>query len=146
MPVYDVSYGMVDAYKRKTNKRFETVVTVADFPAALSAAAGLASDLANLTELEILDYKVSQRVVYSDSLVPGANKREVVTLVLRKQDNQNGVIKVPGPLNAIFNADGTVDLTDAAVTAFAANFLVGGDFTFSDGEQATEVLSGRLDK
>jgi hypothetical protein len=55
-------------------------------------------------------------------------------------------LKVPGPINAIFNADGTVNLTHAAVAAFVANFLTGGDFTFSDGEQATAVIRGTLDK
>lgn len=146
MPIYNVTYEMVDDYGRKTTKRFETIATMADHPAAVAAAAALATDLANLTELDILAYSVSQRIVYTDTVVSGANKDEGVTLVLRKEDNFNGVIKVPGPINSIFNTDGTVDLTDAAVTAFVSNFLSSADFTFSDGEQATVLLSGSLDK
>lgn len=146
MPTYTVRYEMVDAYNRRTSKTFETVSTMADETAALAAAAGLATDLANLTELDILAYNVSQRIVYTDSVTAGANKDEGVTFVLRKVDNYNDDIKVPGPINSIFDANGNADLTDAAVSAFLSNFLAGGDFTFSDGEQATEAIKGTLDK
>lgn len=146
MPTYTVRYEMVDAYNRRTSKTFETVSTMADETAALAAAAGLATDLANLTELDILAYNVSQRIVYTDSVTAGANKDEGVTFVLRKVDNYNDDIKVPGPINSIFDANGNADLADAAVSAFLSNFLSGGDFTFSDGEQATEAIKGTLDK
>lgn len=146
MPEYTVRFSMVDAYQRTASKSFTTVSTMADETAALAAAAGLATDLANLTELDILSYEISQRVVYTDTVDAGANRDEGVTFQLRKVDNFLGDIKVPGPINAIFNGDGSVDLTDAAVTAFISNFLTGGDFTFSDGEQATSLIKGSLDK
>jgi len=146
MPVYEVSFEMVDAYQRSAKKAWETVSTIADETAALAAAAGLATDLGNLTELDILAYTVKQRVVYTDTVVAGANRDEGVTFQLRKADNFRGTIGVPGPINGIFNPDGTVILTDAAVAAFISNFLVGGDFTFSDGEQAVALLRGTLDK
>lgn len=146
MPSYEVVYSMEDAYGRPTTKTFQSVDTLADETAALAAAAGLATDLANLTEAVILSYSVKQRVPYTDSVDPGANKDEGVTFSIRKVDNFKDVIKVPAPINAIFNADGTVDLTNAAVTAFISNFLVGGDFTFSDGEQGSALLSGKLDE
>jgi len=146
MPVYTTSFELVDAYGRPASKSWETVATMADETAALAAAAALAADVANLTELEILAYKVSQRVVYTDSVDAGANRDEGVTFQMRKIDNFLGNIKVPGPINAIFNLDGTVDLTNAAVAAFISNFLSGGDFTFDDGEQASAVVKGSLDK
>lgn len=146
MPAYTVTFELVDAYQRQTRKTFETVDTIADETAALAAAAALATDLANLTEADILAYHVSQRVVYTDTVTAGANIDEGVTFSLRKVDNFKAPIKVPAPINSIFQADGSVNLSDAAVTAFIANFLTGGDFTFSDGEQASALLSGRLDK
>ena len=145
MPNYQVSYELVDAYGRSGRKVFETAV-LADFPAALASASGLANDLANLTEMEILAYTVSQRVAYNDTVTPGANKDEGVTLVLRKEDNYKAVIKVPAPINSIFDGMGNADIVDAIVSAFASNFLTGGDFVFSDGEQASALLSGKLDK
>jgi len=146
MPEYQVTYEMIDAYNRRTRKTFHTIDTMADETAALAAAAALATDLGNLTELDILAYSVAQRVVYTDTVVAGANKDEGVTFTLRKVDNFNDDIKVPGPINSIFDSNGNVIATDAAVTAFLANFLTGGDFTFSDGEQATALVKGTLDK
>lgn len=146
MPTFTVSYELVDFYKRKGTKRYETTATMTDFAAAQAAAAALATDLANITEMEILAYSVGERTVYSDSVISGANKDEGVTFTMRKLDNQNAALKVPAPINAIFNEDGTVDLLDAAVTAYVANFMSGADFTFSDGEQASQLVSGRLDK
>ena len=146
MPAYTVTFSLVDAYNRQTTKEFETVDTIADETEALAAAAALATDLANLTELRILSYAVGQRVVYTDTVTADANVDEGVTFSLRKEDNYKAPLKVPGPLNSIFQPDGSVILTNAAVTAFVANFLTGGDFTFSDGEQATELISGKLDK
>ena len=145
MPEYMVVYEMVDAYERSTRKEFETVVTMVDEAAALAAAAALATDLGNITEARILAYTVAQRVVYVDTVDAGANRDEGAILTLRKEDNKKASIRVPAPINAIFNADGTVDLTNAAVTALVANFLTGGDWTFSDGEQATEIVSGYLE-
>lgn len=146
MPTYQVTYELQDAYGRKTRKRFETISSIADHAAAVAAANTLAVALADLTELDILAHNVSLRTIYSDSVVAGANKDEGVTLTLQKADNYNAAIKVPGPINAIFNADGSVDLSNAIVTAFVNEFLVGADFTFSDGEQANSLVSGRLDK
>lgn len=145
MPEYSVTFELLDAYNRRTRKTYHTVPTMADETAALAAAAALATDLGNLSELDILAYNVSQRIVYTDTVVAGANKDEGVTFTLRKEDNYNDDLKVPGPINSIFDANGNADLTDAAVAAFLANFLVGGDFTFSDGEQATVAVKGTLD-
>ena len=146
MPAFKVMYELVDDYERKFRKTFETVDTIADFDAAVVVAGDLAQDIAGLTEGRILAYTVSQRTVYTDVVTTGANRDEGVTFTLRKEDNQNDSIKMNAPINAIFNLDGTVNLTHAAVTAFIANFLTGGDFTFSDGEQADELLRGKLDE
>jgi len=146
MPQYLVSFEMVDAYQRSARKSWHTVDTLADETEALAAAAALASDLAGLTELDILSYTVSQRVVYTDTVTAGANRDEGVTLTLRKVDNYKDDIKVPGPINSIFDTEGKVNLADAAVTAFVSNFLTGGDFVFSDDEQAIALLYGTLDK
>lgn len=145
MPNYSVTFTLVDAYDRTTTKTFESIVLV-DEAAALAAASALAADLAALTELNILYYTIGQRVVYSDVVVPGANVDEGVTFTLRKADNYKGSIKVPGPINAIFQSDGSVVLSNAIVVDFIANFLAGGNWTFSDGEQASELLRGVLDK
>lgn len=147
MPQFSVTFEMVDFYGRSARKTYETVADMADFTAASAAAADLATDLGLVTEMQILSYTVGLRTVYTDSVVTGANRDEGLTLILRKEDNYKGVLKVPAPLNDIFDeGTGIADIAHAGVAAFASNFLVDGDFVFSDGEQAIALLSGRLDK
>lgn len=142
MALFPLSVALVDAYGRPATKRYD--VNAADHAAALVVAAAFMADLAGITELRILSYVVGERVTYSDSVDAGANKDEGATLSVRTADNEKATVKIPGPINAIFNADGSVDLTDGAVTAFVANYL-SGDIRVDDGEVVTEIISGRLD-
>lgn len=144
MPQYKVAYAMVDSQNRSVSKTFETA-NLADFAAATTAASGLATDLGNLTGARILSYSITERTVYTDTVTSGANRDEGLTLVVRKTDNFKDIIRVPAPID-VFDGNGNVDVTNVAVAAFVSNFLTGGDFTFSDGEQAAELLSGSLDK
>ncbi len=146
MPVFQLTVGMIDDYNRKTTKRFESVATMADFPAALAAAATLITDLGNIGEARILWYEVGQRTIYTDSVTVGANIDEGVTFTIEKEDNNNAPLHLPAPINAIFDGDGNVILTDTAVTAFISHFLTGGNWTFNDGEQGNRLVRGKLDK
>ena len=143
MAEFLVTYSLVDAYDRSATKRF--TVEAIDHATALTEAGLMAADLADLTELDILWYVVGDKVVYTDTVVAGANRDEGITLSVRKADNEKAVIKVPGPINAVLNPDGTVDMANAAITAFVANFL-SGVFRISDHEVVTDALSGKLDK
>ncbi|MGI9251404.1 MAG: hypothetical protein ACR2PR_09415 [Pseudohongiellaceae bacterium] len=145
MPAYTATFQLVDAYNRSASKEFTTVDTVVDEAAALTLAAALAADIAGLSELRVLSYTLSQRIVYTDAVTPGANRDEGVTFSMLKEDNYKGNVRLQGPINSIFDGNGNADLADAAVTAFVNNFLSGADWTFSDGEQASEVLNGTLD-
>ena len=146
MPEFIATFELVDAYGYQTTKSFTTVSTMADFPTGLAAAAALASDIADISGLDVLAYSLRQRVIYTDTADAGSKVDVGATFVLRKADNYKGIVKVPGPVDSIFNADGTVDMTDGLVTAFVGNFITGSDWTFSDGEQASVAISGRLDK
>lgn len=151
LTVFQVTFTLQDAYGRKTRKRYETedisgADIGAEFLLAHTAAGDLFTDLSNLTEAEVLYYTVGTEVTATDSVVAEANIDEGLTMTVTKPDNKRGTLKVPAPINAVFNADGTVDLTDAAITAYIANFQSGGDFTFSDGEKVDVLVSGKLDK
>lgn len=141
---FAVSINYVDAENRPGSKMFEGVA--ADFTAASAAAADLVQDFAGLCAARVLSYSVSIRTVYTDVVDTGANRDEGITLVLLKTDNYKGVLKVPAPISGITDGNGNVDVADAAVTAFVSNFLTGAPFRFSDGEQGSELLSGKLDK
>jgi hypothetical protein len=150
MPEFSATFELVDAYNRPSRKTFVTVADMADFDAAATSAAALFVDLAVLTEMRVLAYTISQRVSVTDAVTAGANKDEGVTFTLRKSDNFKDDIRIPGPINAIFDDNGNVITEPAlpvAVSDFLANFADGtGDWTFSDGEQWTEFVIGKLDQ
>lgn len=142
MPIFPMTVSMVDAYGRSVSKRFDLDET--DYAAALSLAGDFIDDLAALTEARILSYTLATKVVYNDVVTAGANRDEGITFSVRTEDNEKAVIKVPAPINSVINSDGTVDLLDSAVAAFAANYL-NGQVLVDDGEVVTEFISGRLD-
>jgi len=149
MPEYLATFELVDAYNRPGRKTFATVVTMADFDAAATAAAALYVDLAVLTEMRVLAYTISQRIPVVDAVTAGANRDEGVTFTLRKPDNYKDDLGVPAPINAIFDDNGMV-ITEpslpVSVSDFLANFADGsGSWTFSDGEQWAEFVKGVLD-
>ncbi len=148
MPEYNVGMELVDDYGRNRSMKFQTISSMATHIAAVTAVAGLVTDLEALTELRVVAYTVALRTIESDTVTAGANKDEGITLSVRKEDGFKSVLKVPGPLNSVINADGSVDIADALVTNYYNNFETGGgEFTFSDGEQAESggLISGRLD-
>jgi hypothetical protein len=112
---------------------------------AVSEANSLCADLAGLTGAEILSYTVAQEVTYSDAVSAGANLDAGITLSLELADGKLAPLKVPAPLGAAINADGTVDLTSALVTDFVDNWITG-NFLISDGETVTSLKSGKLDR
>ncbi|MEE9365785.1 MAG: hypothetical protein V3W44_03765 [Dehalococcoidales bacterium] len=148
MPEYNVGVELVDDYGRNRSMKFQTISSMATHVAAVTAVAGLIVDLEALSELRVVAYTVALRTIESDTVTSGANKDEGITLSIRKEDGFKAVLKVPGPLNSVINADGSVDITDALVTNYYNNFeTAGGEFTLSDGEQAESggLISGRLD-
>ena len=142
MPTYQVSVQMEDAYGRAASKRFDLVAI--DQPTAVTQAGAFMDDLAPITELDILSYTVSERVVYTDTVTAGANRDEGVTFSVRTADNEKATVKIPGPTNAILGADGSVNLSDADVAAFIAHYT-SGEILVDDGEVVSAFLSGRLD-
>jgi len=149
MPMFKVAFELVDAYNRTGRKTFETLATTADFAAAAAAAAALFVDLAVLTKMRVLAYTISQRITVTDAVTAAANKDEGVTFTLRMVDLFKDDLKVPSPIDAIFDANGAVITSPipTAVTDFLAHFEAGtGVFTFSDGEQWSEFVKGTLDQ
>lgn len=143
MPVFPCSITMVDAYGRAINKRVD--ISAADYATALTQAASFIDDLQAISEAEVLYYQLSTRVTYVGALTAGANRDEGVTFSVRTTDNEKANVKVPAPKNAIFQADGSVDLDNALVVALFAHYL-GGLVLVDDGEIVTSLISGRLDK
>lgn len=149
MPIFGATFELVDDYNRSARKTWYTTSDTADFAAAAAAAAALFTDLAVLTELRVLAYTVSQRITVVDAVTAGGNRDEGVTFTLRLEDLFKDDLKIPGPINSIFDENGNV-ITSPALPAAVSDFLdnfaaAGGAFTFSDGEQWVEFVKGTLD-
>lgn len=143
MATFYVTAFYRDAYTRKGTKRFQ--LEVVDHAAALTRAASLVGALANIMEAEIVKYTVWQEVAYSDTLDAGANKDEGATFSCDLGAGKEAALKIPSPLHSIRNADGSIDLLDAAVTGLESEFL-SGEVLISDGEVVLDFLKGTLDK
>jgi len=143
MAIFPATISMVDAYGRALTKRVD--ISAADYATALTNAASFVDDLQAITEAEVLYYSVATKVVYAGTLTAGANRDEGATFSVRTTDNEKAVVKVPAPMNAIFQSDGSVDLSNALVTALFANYL-GALVLVDDGETVISLISGRLDK
>lgn len=143
MPSYPCNISLVDAYGRAITKQVE--ISAADYATALTNASDFMDDLQAITEAEVLYYSVATKVVYSGTLTAGANRDEGATLSVRTTDNEKAVIKIPAPMNAIFNTDGTVNTANALVTALMANYT-GAKVLVDDGETVIALLGGKLDK
>lgn len=143
MPVYDVSVKLRDAYGRQSVKRYQT--DEVDHATAVTAAGLFVNDLAAITEAEILEHTVSLKTIVTDTASAGANLDEGITLSVELSGNKKGTIKVPAPVKSFVNPDGTVDIEDTLVTDFLDNWLVG-NFTLSDGDTVSALLSGKLDR
>ncbi len=147
-----VTYLMEDAFGRRTRKQYQTEAFAgadagADFLSAISAAQALQVDLSALTELDVLSFQIRYEETITDSVTASANVDEGATFVVSKVgSSKRANLKVPAPEQGVRNADGTIDVTDALVTDFIANFEAAGNFLISDGEQVLAVIAGRLDK
>ena len=151
MTVFNVHFTLRDAFGRRTRKMYQTedisdLDVGAEFLTAYNEAALLMADLQALTLAEVLYYTVQAQVAVVDTADVGANIDEGITLVVDKSDNKAAILKVPAPTLTVVNADGSVDITAGAVTNYHDNFTTSGKFTVSDGEKATALISGRLDR
>lgn len=144
MPNYNSTITLEDAYSRVYTMRVETS-NVLDAAAAKTVIDAFLVDLAAFSELQILAYTVSERFVYTDAIVAGANKDEGATFVARKEDAYKAIQRVPGPVAAVRNSDGTIDLSNALTADLLANWTVDPGLLISDGEVVSAWLKGTLD-
>lgn len=135
----------IDVGRKQTSKEYQLVAADAD--EAATAAAALLSDIAGVTNLEILGYSINDVFVEDAVTIPtivSATRKNILRLVVQLADRplDTAVLEIPGPLDTLFvGAPGTtnynvVDITDALLLAYTDNFRDGATPTasISDGE------------
>lgn len=134
---------------KSTMLRFEQSAP-ADDAAARASAAALATDLAAITNSKISKYYSYQEFIEDAFSLPAAAENQNQALLILSIDGaptKSAKIRVPAAVDGIYAAAtgpnyDVVDVNDAALTAFVANFTTEALFYVSDGEQADDILSG----
>jgi hypothetical protein len=140
-----ISLTMIDAYSRTTTRRFETVSTT--LSAAQADGVALIAALADISDAGIVkaEYAVVDASVAA-AAVAGANVDVGATLHARLENSKLYPLHVPMIMDAKLNGDGSVDLADADIVTYVAQFLTGGHLRVSEGNYVTAVEYGELDK
>lgn len=122
----------------------------ADYAAALVSQTAIVTDLAGVTDAVITGYHTYQEV-YNDAVALPSDVQlddeALLTFRLASNPLKSGTVSIPAAKDAIFEGEtgpayNIVDIENAEVAAFAANFLLDALFWISDGEQADELIAG----
>jgi hypothetical protein len=140
---FEVGIEMVDDYGRTTSRRF--TVTDALMADALTSVGGLITDFLDVSDLGTMKHDIALRTVATNAAQTGANKDVGGTLHCVLDNAKMYPLKIPGIKDTMLNPDGSIDIADAAIIAYVANFLTGGKFRVSEGNYVTEILYGELD-
>ena len=133
----------LDAYNTKTSRSYH--ITAADFAAARLIATN------NLTTIQaiVLGAVIKETLAEQNFIggVPGAgaNVDTGATFTWDMGSGKTASTNLPMPVPAIINVDRSINLADANVLAWTANYT-DGDILVSDGEVVQSVIHGELDK
>jgi len=145
-----VTVQMIDRNEDPTSKEYE--LDVADFAADLGAALEIIGDLMLVSDCEIIGYNVGQRLVEDTIVIPTVGEAQTkARLIIRLAGGQGkATIDIPAPKETLFmaltgKANKVIDVTNASVLDFLANFEAAGNCFISDGEKMADdgLLEGR---
>lgn len=140
----DVSFTIQDAYARQGSKRFEgTDTLLAD---AQTSAAALLIDFNALSLTGVVKETYSIDSLIFQAAQAGANLDAGATIRTRLNNGKLYSFKVPAPVAAVINSDGSIDVTSALVTDYIANFEAAGKYRVSEGNYVVDILGGELDR
>ena len=145
MPIYPAKLWMVDAYGRETTRTYG--VNAADFATAESQLTAFVPLVQAVTMLHVYKARLSSDQLFAGVVTANANRDEgqTISAEIGGVTGKKGSIQLPGPTLAIRNPDGTIDLTDVAMTALETGFATN-DIRVSDGETVDSFIKSTLDK
>jgi len=145
MPIYAVTFQIQDVEGRATNR--EVLFNVADETALLAAAALHETDLQAMTKSGIQSYTYRRSVSVANTPAAGSNIDAGATFRFNSTLPISPTVKVPDPVDAIKDGQGGIDLADALVTAWFANYNPGDAVVnITNPTQPTSMAQGTLDK
>jgi hypothetical protein len=140
----DVTFSLVDDYARSASKRFEGEATTL-VQAAIDAGS-LMTDFLAVSGMGTTLVTYRQAEVENNAASTGANLDAGATIHCRLENGKGYAFKIPAIKSSLLNPDGTVNISDAAITDFVANFQLSGPYRVSEGNYVVSILSGELDR
>ncbi len=145
MPIYAVTFQIMDEEQRTTSR--EVLFNVVDETALLTAAALMETDLQAMTKSGIQSYTYRREVVVSNSPGAGSNIDPGATFRFASALPIAPTVKIPDPVDAIKDGQGGIDLAQALVVAWFANYNPGDCVVnITNPTQPTGMIQGTLDK
>jgi len=136
--------ALEDSLNSQVSKRVELETSVlAD---AQTAMASLITDLEAITDLGVVSVTYTFKDLSEASAAAEASSIDAgATFRLRLDNGKVAAYKVPGfPISKV-SGGRSIATDDSDVVAYFANFAGAGDFTLSEGDVVTAILSGKLD-
>jgi len=142
---FRITFTMLDAYGRTTSRSYDnTKETLAD---ALTQSSAMLALLEGVSGSAVAKYSIASVVaVASPSPEAGANNDAGATLHCLMDNGKMVGIKIPAIDPDLVNTDGTVKLSEAAITDFVGQFATGAFWRVSEGNYISSIRSGELDK
>lgn len=156
MALTGLNFGMVVSFVdnggNQVTREYMMKPEVATFDDAAAAAAAMTPIVDALTGATIPKYRVFQEFEETAFVLPGdagvqVENQASLTFLLDNVGSKKANLNIPAPVIGIFSASSgpnanVVDIADAAVVAFADQFLAAADFRLSDGEASSRILTG----
>jgi len=143
-----LSLTLVDSFNRTTKKLIE-VETQADLATYLGLAQGIVDDLEDVTDLGVSRVDLILDAAGTGfAATAGSNIDTGGTIqgYVASGNGKKASTKIPGVKLSLVDADGDLDLADAALAAWLDNFETAGACRLSDGETIDAWIGGHLDK
>ena len=145
MALYAVVFQIEDEESRTTSR--EVLFEVVDEAALLTAAALMETDLQAMTQCGIQSYTYRRTVDVSNAPGAGSNIDPGATFRFNSALPISPTVKVPDPVEAIKDGQGGIDLADALVVAWFANYNPGDCVVnITNPTQPDSMAAGTLDK
>lgn len=143
--LYAVTWQIMDEENRTTNR--EVLFEVVDEAALLTAAALMLTDLQAITKSGIQSYTYRRSVDVSNVPAAGSNIDAGATFRFNSALPISPTVKIPDPVDAIKDGQGGINLADALVIAWFANYNPGDCVVnITNPTQPTSIAAGTLDK
>ncbi len=141
---FEVTFTLRDAYSRTTTRRMTcTASQLADAQTACTAMIGYLEALSNMA---VIKTAIAVVDTYSTQPASGANVDAGGTLHARLNNGKLAPVHIPAIDASKVNADGSIILTDTAVTNLETALGPGGDWTISEGNTVNDFEYGELDR